>query len=360
MLIHLNHIVLEEPPHPRGLLSAIAKHQPHAVIVGELSSAFSDEVISAISHQVPSLPFVWIPDKECENTLQDNIISAIHGINSVLKVRKCRRYASGRRLIISDDRYKSLAQSEKLGVTALSRSTIQRETDIFMGQVCTACDNHLAARQYLAQVLRIDQPFRVEASYRAVHTSYKIYWLREHAMRYVSVLCHYFDGIEIQYLPQPCPPSETIDYLHYEPPTPSLYAASALVTHGFREGLVPGFRSILGMKFTGQTEEELVRDAVVLFGWCSLLREVARAQVKLMGEVLDPQSQWHKGRELSRDVHRAEGIFGDFYFLPHLREDPAQMQQLALFAVVDGVRQNSTERSIAPYRYFLEALETKQ
>jgi hypothetical protein len=47
---------------------------------------------------------------------------------------------------------------------------------------------------------------------------------------------------------------------------------------------VPGFRAILSVKFTGQPEEHLCIDAIVLFGWCALLREVAPAQVQIMDQ----------------------------------------------------------------------------
>jgi hypothetical protein len=357
-LLHdLDHLVVADPNQSGALILALAKFQPHAVIVGHLPPNLSRESVVAIGAQVPSAPILWLPIDESMDSIRHYLEDALQRLASLSAMKTVQPYSSDQqRLVLHDERYKPFAQEEKLGVDAASRSDSSNEEDLFFRQICCARRNHASARQYLEQVLATDEGLRPECAYRISHASYKVYgWLRENTMRYASVLAHMIEGVELEYLPSPTTPSATLDYLHYEPPVPSTYAASALVSHGFRPGLVPGFRSLLAMKFTGQPEEELIADAMVLAGWCSFLREVAVAQLDFFEAVLDITSDWHAGTEPARFLHRAEAICLDFWSFPWLRQNLDHMRELARLAITEDLTPAKPHAFVAPYRDFWKA-----
>ncbi len=356
LLNEFNHIVVTEPTQSGALILALAKHQPHGVLVGHLPPNLSREAVVSIGEQVPRSPIFWLPHDESMDSLRLYLEDALKQLASLPVGKTVQPYSAGQqRLVLHDERYRPFAQEEKLGVTAASQSDRAKEEDLFFRQICCARQNHASARQYLEQVLASDDGLRPECAYRTAHGSYKVYgWLRENAMRYASVLAHIIEGVEIEYLPSPATPAPTLDYLHYER-VESLYVASALIGHGFRPGLMPGFRSILAMKFTGQPEEKLVADAIVLSGWCAFLREVAIAQVAFMDAVLDVTSDWHVGRESARFLHYAEATCLDFWSFPWLRQNLDQMRELAHLAITEDLTPVEPCHFIAPYRDFWKA-----
>lgn len=357
-LNELNHIVVAEPTQSGALILALAKHQPHAVLVGHLPPNLSREAVVSIGEQVPRSPVVWLPDDESRDSILLYLEDALKRIASLPAGKTIQPYSSGQqRLVLHDERYRPFAQEEKLGETAAFNCDRANEEDLFFRQICCARRNQASARQYLEQVLATDEGLRPEWAYRISHgPSYKVYgWLREHAMRFASVLAHFIEGVEVEYLPSAATPSTTLDFLHYQPPIESLYAASALIGHGFRPGLVPGFRSILAMKFTGQPEEQLVADAIVLAGWCAFLREVAVAHVAFFDAVLDVTSDWHVGREPARFLHYAEATCLDFWSFPWLRQNLEHMRELARLAITEDLTPVEPRHFIAPYRDFWKA-----
>jgi hypothetical protein len=355
-LAELNHIVVAEPLNRQALLIAVVRLRPHAIVAGELPPVIDAKALGDFGGQLPAIPVICFPADETDEAAKSYLDGALQNVALLQAAEKIRPYSSNeQRLVLQDDRHQTFAQAEKLGSASVSPADATREADIFIRQVNCALKNHAAARHYLAQVVKTDQGLRVECAYRTVHASYKVCWLREHAMRWAGVLAHYIEGVEKEYLPPPASPSSTLDFLHYEPPAESLYAASALISHGFRAGLVPGFRAILNVKFTGQPEELLSADAIILFGWCALLREIALAQIQIMDEILDPGSDWHARKKPTRRIHRAEGIFGDFWALPSLRQYPSRMRDLAYLAAVKWITPSSPGPAIAPFRDFLRA-----
>jgi hypothetical protein len=352
----LGHIVVAEPSHPRPLLLAIARHQPHVVIIGKLPPDFPKEVLDAIAEKCPGTPLLWLPENDISGFVRGSLGEEIDKITTPTTVRKIQPYGTDeQRLVLHDDRYQPFAQNEKLGKTAAAKSNLERESDLFFRQVCCGLKNVRLARQYVAQLLYTDTALRTEIAYRVTHASYKVYWLREHAMRFAAALAHFIEGVEVQYLPSPATPSPVLDFVHYEPPTESLYAVSALISHGFRPALMPGLKSILRMKFTGQSDEQLIEEAMMLSGWCAVLGEVAVAQIHVMNEVLNVNSDWHAGRKMSRAMHRAEGIYGDFWGFHALRENPDRMRELARLAVVENVVPSEPRLFVTSYRDFREA-----
>ena len=113
--------------------------------------------------------------------------------------------------------------------------------------------------------------------------------------------------------------------------------------------------SILSKRYSGQSIEALQAEAIYLSGWCAFLREVAIAQVQLMTQILDSESPWYSGQRPKRGIHRAQGIYVDFWGLPTLRRNPAKMRDLAYLSVMDWLSPSSTSSVVAPYRSFLEA-----
>ena len=351
----LGHIIVAEPGHPGSLLLAIARHQPHAVIIGKLPPSIPKEIIVALAEKCPGTPMLWLPEDNVSGFIKSSLGSEIDKITAPPAVKKIQLYnIDEQRLVLHDDRYKPFAREEKLNETASARSDLERESDLFLRQVCCAKKNIRLARQYVAQLLYTDQALRTEVAYRVIHGSYKVYWLREHAMRFAAALAHFIEGVEVEFLPSPATPSPVLDFIHYEPPTDSLYAALALISHGFRPALMPGVKSILRMKFTGQADEQLVEEAMILSGWCAVLAEVVVAQIHFMNEVLNVHSDWHAGRKMSRAMHRAEGIYGDFWGFHALRENPDRMRELARLAVVENIPAEP-RLFVTSYRDFREA-----
>ncbi len=359
VLDDLDHITVAESNHPRRLLGDIARHQPHAIFVGELAKVFTDGTFPPLEDQVALVPVVRIPPGLTGEPLVAFLIEALKEVSEYHNDKCLQPYSTDeKRLVLQDDRYKEYAQTEKLGTDLPSDPDADKE--VVVRQIHCALQNHRKARRYLAQLLKIESTgYRFEIAYRVTHESYKVMWARDFALKYASVLGFYLSGVEIEYLPPPAPPSPLLDFLSYEVSPSGLYLAAALVQHGFRKSLVPGFRALLNKKYTGQSAEDLTNDAIVLLGWCSLLREVARAQIHLMDQILDPGSRWWiTDQSPARKTHRAEGIYGVFWGLQSLRQNPSRFRDLAYHCVHEWLLPSAPVTTIAPYRSFFEAYQT--
>jgi hypothetical protein len=358
LLNDLDHIVVAESDHPRRLLSDIARQQPHAILVGELATVFTDGTFPSLEDQVALVPVVRIPKNLTGESLTPFLIGALKEVSKYHDTKCLQPYSTDeQRLVLQDDRYKEYAQDEKLGTNLPSDRNAEKV--IVVRQIHCARQNHQRARRYLAQVLKTDMGFRPEIAYRLAHgPSYKVIWARDFALKYASVLGFYVFGVEIEYLPAPAPPSPFLDFLSWDASPENRYITAALVAHGFQKGLVPGFCALLNKKYTGQSAEELTNDAIVLLGWCSLLREVARAQVHLMDQILDPASRWWiTDQSPKRKTHRAEGLYVEFWGLPFLRQNPSRFRDLAYLCVHEWLSPAAPVTTIAPYRSFFEAYQ---
>jgi len=358
LLNDLDHIVVAESNHPRRLLGDIAKHQPHAVIVGELPSVFTDGTFPPLENQVALVPVVRIPPGVTDEPLAPFFIDALKEVSNYHATKCLQPYSTDeQRLVLQDDRYKEYAQTEKLGTDLPSDPEAEKE--IVVRQIHSALQNQQKARRYLAQLLKIESTgYRFEIAYRVTHESYKVMWARDFALKYASVLGFYLSGVEVEYLPPPAPPSPNLDFLSHEVSPGGLYMAAVLVQHGFRKSLVPGFCAMVNKKYTGQSPEALTADALVLLGWCSLLREVARAQVHLMDQIIDPASKWWLIDQCpARKTHRAEGIYLEWWALQSLRQNPSRFRDLAYLCVHEWLSPVAPATTIAPYRSFFEAYQ---
>jgi hypothetical protein len=359
ILNDLGHIVVAESPHPRKLLGDIARHQPHALIVGEPGTVFADVTFPPMGDERALVPVVRLPPGITGEPLVTFLIEALIGVSQFHDTKCLQPYSTdGQRLVLQDDAYQKFAQDEKLGTDVSGNPDLEKE--LVVRQIHYARHNHQKARRYLAQLLKTDSGFRPEITYRIVHSSYKVYWLREMSVRWASVLLFY-GSVDLQYLPPPAPPSPLLDFLFWEASPETLYAAAALVEHGFKKTLTPGFCALLSKKYVGQSPEELTNDAIILLGWCSLLREVALAQVHLMDQILDPTSRWwFTDQRPARKTHRAEGIYADFWCLPTLRQNPSRFRDLAYLSTHEWLSPADSPTTIAPYRSFFEAHQAGQ
>ncbi len=358
ILNDLDHIVVAESNHPRQLLRDIARHQPHAILAGELPTVFADGTFPSLEDQVALVPVKRIPTGLTGEQLKPFLIGALEEVSQYHDTKCLQPYSTdAQRLVLQDDRYKQYAQDEKLGTNQPSDRELEKV--IVIRQIHCARHNHQKARRYLAQLLKTDTELRPEIAYRLVHgPSYKVIWARDLALKYASVLNFYVLGVEVEYLPAPASPSPFLDFLSWDSSPEAQYAAAALVTHGFQKSLVPGFCALLNKKYTGQSAEELTNDAIVLLGWCSLLREIARAQVHLMDQILDPASRWWiTDQSPKRETHRAEGTYVEFWGLPFLRQNPSRFRDLAYLCVHEWVSPATQVTTIAPYRSFFEAYQ---
>lgn len=359
VLDDLDHITVAESNHPRRLLGEIARHQPHAIFVGELATVFTDGTFPPLQDEVALVPVVRIPPGLTGEPLVSFLIGALKEVSEYHETKCLQPYSTDeQRLVLQDDGYKDYAQTEKLGTDLPSDPDAEKE--IVVRQIHCALQNHRKARRYLAQLLKTDAGLRPEIAYRVVHgPSYKVIWARDHALRFASVLAFYLLGVEIEYLPPPAPPSPHLDFLHYEASPEGVYVAAALVEHGFQKSLTPGFCALVRKRYTDKSPEELANDAMVFLGWCSLLREVALAQVHLMDQILDPASRWWiTDQSPRRKTHRAEGIYGDFWGLQSLRQNPSRFRDLAYHCVHEWLLPSASITTIAPYRSFFETYQT--
>lgn len=305
------------------------------------------------------MPILWYPPgfigAASEGWFTSEISRLLEGSGS----HALRRYAEDSRNVLRDVGYESFEDGTKRNLPELSEDSSQdlaQEMTSFGQQVECALPHHAAARQYLRQCLLTDKGLRVEATYRAVHSSHKIFWLREHIFRLVGVLAHYLPGVEPAYLPPPAPPSPKLDFLHYSSTPENCYAATALLMHGFKPTWMPSLRSVLNVKFAGQDEAALLAETLTLAGWSFLLREIAVAQVRVMECALVSDQSWYTQGLPPRALHRATQTFCDFWHLRHLRTNPQYLRLVSDWVVVDGVRSPGTLSVVPPFRHYIDAL----
>jgi len=358
-LHRLDHVVVHEENSLDNIVSAVAKHRPHFVVAAEPEPFLRDCIELTFQEFALRVPICWHPTGAAGSGREDGLEAAIsHRLNAG-DVPTLTRYTDDHRQVTRDDGYKPFDGATKQNLPDDSddpAKDLAREMEVFGRQVECALHHHAAARYYLRQALMTDRGLRVETAYRAVHSSHKIYWLREHVMRWVGVLAHYLSGVDPSYLPPPSPPSPKLDFLYYTPPPESYYAATAVLMHGFKPSWMSMLRSVLGMKFTGQDETSLLQETLNLTGWSGLLREIAVAQVRTMDCALRSDQPWYTQGLPPRRLHRATQTFCDFWHLRQLRTSPQNLRLIADWVVVDGVRSPGTLPVVPPFRHYVEGL----
>lgn len=358
----LNHVVVHEDGTLRQLLLAVTKHRPHIVVAEEPELALRDKINATFVDLALHVPILWYLPGFIGTAREEWFANEVSRLLQGSKPPALTRYTADTRNVIRDVGYEPFEDGTKQNLPTLSEDPAQglaREMTVFGHQVECALQHHVAARSYLRQCLLTEKGLRREVAYRAVHSSHKIYWLREHIFRWCGVLDHYLPGVEPVYLPPPASPSPKLDFLHYTSPPENYYAATALLMHGFKPSWIPALRSVLDRKFTGQDEAALLDEALFLAGWSSLLRDIAVSQVRVMECALQPDQPWYTKGLPTRALHRATQTFCDFWNLRQLRTNPQYLRMVADWVVVDGVKSPSTLPVVPPFRHYIETLSDK-
>ena len=352
----LEHVVVDEGLTFDQAPLRVARYRPHLILAAEPERSFRTPIEISLAQFALHVPLVWIPSALLDDSVEDWLTPLICGIKQAPKTTNLVRYCNDQRNVLRDEGYAPFEDGEKRNLPGgFDPAQDDRSNNMvdFARQVERAILYQEAARQYLRQALVTDRGLRVEIAYRAVHGSHKIYWLREHICRWVGVLAHYLPGVEPQYLPPPSPPSPRLDYLFHSPPPESFYSATALLNHGFKPSWMPFLRSVLERKFAGQDESDLLQDTLFLSGLSSLFREIALAQVRVMKCALCRSVPWYDIDLPSRALHRATGLFCDFWNFRHLRVEPHLLRSTADAVVVDGYRDPQTMPVVPPFRHFV-------
>lgn len=351
----LDHAVVHASASSFQIMHDVAKHRPHLVLADEPELRLRAPIQETLEKMGLHVHILWIPALSGDD-LKKWASEQLYALRHATAPRPLSPYTADQRLVIRDDAYGVFEDGLKRNfpeVEPENDAAFAHELATYARHVEGATAHHAAAQHHLHQVIVTDQGLRVEATYRAIHSSHKIFWLREHIFRWIGVLAHYLPGVELEYLPPPAPPSPKLDYLHYSSPPESCYAAAALLIHGFKPSWMLSLRSILEQKFIGQDEETLLQETLTLAGWSFLLREIAIAQVRVMHHALKLDPSFYTEKLPARALHRATGIYCDFWNLRYLRTNPHLLIQVAKGVVKDRIRVPDTVPVVPHFHQFL-------
>lgn len=356
----LDHVVMHENASVQQILLHVSKHQPHVIIIAEFDPVLRIQIETLFDQLALRSPIIWLPLASSGFELEALIQVELTQLASTPPTTRLVRYCDDFRQVIRDIAYVAYEDGGKQNLPPASENESEellREKDIFAQQVERATRNHAAARHYLRQVMVTDRGgggLQREVVYRAVHSSHKIFWERDHIYRWVGVLAHYLPGVELAYLPPPAPPSPKLDFLAHSSSAECRYTATALQLHGFKPSWMPALQLVLERKFIGQNEEALLEETLILSGWSALLREIAQAQVRVMTCALDPSLPWYTDGLPHRALHRSSQTYCDFWNLRRLRENPHLLRPVADAVVVGGMKLPTTQSLLPHFRHFLQ------
>lgn len=237
MLERLDHVVMDEIIGLQHVVAAVAKHRPHAILLAETRLGIRPQMEFVMDRFQLAAPILWMAANLSGSDLETEIERRLSKLTTTAVFPALVPYSTDSRDVLRDDGYLPYYREQKQNVPTRSdhsRNEVAQQMAVFARQVECAVKHHAAAQRYLRQALVTDKGLRVEIAYRAVHSSYKIFWLREHIFRWVAVLAHYLPGVEPAYLTPPATPSLKLDHLFYTPPPESYYAATAVLIHGFK------------------------------------------------------------------------------------------------------------------------------
>ncbi|MCE0484502.1 MAG: hypothetical protein LV479_09715 [Methylacidiphilales bacterium] len=356
-LEHLHHVVVHEDTNIAQILVAVAKYRPHFVVAEDPEQIHRGRIVTLFEALSLRVPILWYPPGFIGAAGEGWLTAEISRLLEGSSAHGFAHYSGESRSVLRDLGYAPFEDGAKRNFPAFGDASslgLAREMAAFAQQVECALTHHATARRYLRQCLLTDRGLRREVAYRAVHSSHKIYWLREHVFRLVGVLSHYLNGVEPAYLPPPAPPSPKLDFLHHTSIAENYYAATSLLMQGIKPSWMSPLRSVLNMKFTGQDEAALLEETLTLAGWSLLLREIAIAQVRVMECALRPEQPWYSTGLPSRALHRATQTFCDFWDLRQLRTNPEHLRLIADGIVVDGVRSPRALSVVPPFGHYVE------
>ena len=349
------HVVIHETDDFVNLVLRVAKYRPHAFLALPPSAEILEGSVAAMAMLGLKVKAYSLPPAVSLAALTPHLELILSALMKPELPASLVPYVYESRTILIDDAYPVSGKQNLPGENESTEEHLAKELGILGQQVERATSHHAAASRYLSQVLVIDRGLRTEIAYRAVHSSFKIFWLREHICRWLGVLAHYLPGVELAYLLPPTPPSPQLDFLHFSAPPESWYTLTAVLNHGIKPSWTQPLHDVIEKRYSGQDEEALLQEALILSGWSALLREIALAQVRVMDCALDPDVPWYKDKLPPRRLHRATGIYCDFWHLRHLRENPQHLRPVA-DGVLRGVKTPGTLPVVPPFRHFVHAL----
>lgn len=316
------HAVLADGDWPNDLRTVVAQYEPDLVLLppATKSSALNPEIFVPLTFQ--ECHFENLPDGRIftDETPSVELEELLTEQERIYRTRQwsVRDYADDQRIIVHDEKYQSLASTQKLHVPSHEPgwgAVASNQEGRFLLQLQTAQmeDRHQRAEQYYRALQSFDEGLMQEVAYRLEHGSYKIAWLREHLARWLTVLSHYIPDAEIEHCPAPHNASTRVDFLHYEMPPVFGYAVSTVLIYGTNKSVALQIRDAASWRFGEQSETQLVTTACFLYGLNAYLAQVARAQIESVSQFLDPESPFHQTGMDTRNLRRTLGIFFEFW-----------------------------------------------
>jgi len=368
---HTQHAILLEAPDVENIHFCIVRHEPDLVLIPTNTTASAQLVAFGGSLEpdkphalFPNTQFLFLPETfECldwdDHAPQEILPLLSHAKNLHKNIKPVAHgYASGTRVVFHDEEFKKFASQKKLhrpeckeGWQKIceqqeARFVLQLQAGVFEGR-------HQSAKNYLRCLRRFDQGLQKEMVYRIAHGSYKISELREQIGRWLTVMCHYIIGVEVDHCPGPQNISPRMGFVHRSQPTPFLYAVSCVLMTGINPAIKHQIMQATTWEFDGETDEQIAAIGCRLLGLNNYLAQAATAQVRAMDQFLDRNSEFHQFSDVSRRTHRHLGIFFEFWgwqYLHHLG--------FALRETTNGFRSGKTfvvnPLIIPPYRKFAE------
>ena len=209
---YLDHVVMHEGASVQQILLHVSKHQPHVIIIAEFDPVLRIQIETLFDQLALRSPIIWLPLASSGFELEALIQRELSKISSAPLTPPLVRYCDDFRQVIRDIGYVAYEDGGKQNLPPASENEseeLAREKGIFAQQVERATRNHAAARHYLRQVMVTDRGgggLQRELVYRAVHSSHKIFWERDHIYRWVGVLAHYLPGVGIPAATRPAIP----------------------------------------------------------------------------------------------------------------------------------------------------------
>jgi hypothetical protein len=355
------HAVVACVPQFERLPEALAGHD-HDLVVTVIKPEWSElrEALRSVEVSFADSYFIEIGAEQLrEDQPAAEITDRLEQIEKAYRTRilKPRPFTSRKRTVFHDGQYIPWASAEKRHAPVQDenfRRHASAEVYRFVLQLRAANVRHEQARRYLRILRREDRGLRHEVAYRLAHGSYKIIWLREHLARWLTVLAHYIPGTELEHCPGPRNSSPDFVAIDWEMPTTYLYAVACARMFGMNEAVLGETVHCTSWTFRGQPEAELVQHGIRLYGICAYLSEVAEAQVRAFGAILDGSASMD-----TRLMRRNLGIVFEFQGFIHLWQLPSYIERVyrAVMAGEDcGVPENAPAApSFAAFRRIAEA-----
>ena len=318
------HHVVATVTDPSSLYYSTAQLTPHALVAESRHHVASTQAVETYGSIYPDV-LIWT----CNFDRSDWQGELTSFLGRPRKKAAPRPYAQGPRVVYHAAPLMEKSSGEKLKrpkyTEGWQRECEQQEARFVM-MLQAGRETHPAALHYY-RCLRAQAPgLHRETAYRLVHSSYKAYWARDLAARWLGLLCHYIVGTELDFLPSPMSPGPTVDYIGHEMSDEGLYAATLVLIRGVSPAVTAEIRFLGSAYFRQQSEEELFLECLRLYGFATLLAQVGTALVRLMTRWLDPV---RSNSDSSLRLHeRHLGILRDFYHMPHILHSPHPLREI--------------------------------